>query len=203
LGLILDWGVPVAEPALLFSVFSIVIAHQNHMYVVHQDEGSAFKLPPAARWSHEREMWLSSATASITLPISIPPNDYPARCPTRAAPSQHVVFNGGTIMTKSPATTAKFVLTIDKQPLVLPLDAILALFGRSRTMEFAEGKWTPYVFFQVEEPENGVATVHHIDFTDMNQAEIVDALKALPRDVVDFPGFVRDEIEKIEKAKMS
>jgi hypothetical protein len=94
-----------------------------------------------------------------------------------------------------------FVLTIDNQPLVLPLTAILSLFGKSRTLEFADGKWTPYVFFQVEEPADGVPTVQHIDFTDMNQAEIVDALKALPRDVSDFPGFVRDEIEKIEKAQ--
>jgi hypothetical protein len=104
-------------------------------------------------------------------------------------------------MTTSANATANFVLTIDKQPLVLPLTAILALFGKARTMEFAEGKWTPYVFFQVEEPEDGVPTVQHIDFTDMSQAEIVDALKVLPRDVVDFPGFVRDEIEKIEKAQ--
>ena len=35
-----------------------------------------------------------------------------------------------------------FVLTIDKQSLALKLEAILALFGKSRTMEFAEGKWT-------------------------------------------------------------
>ena len=35
----------------------------------------------------------------------------------------------------------------------------------------------------------------------MNQAEIVDAL-TLPGDVVDFPGFVRDEIEKVEKAQV-
>jgi hypothetical protein len=96
---------------------------------------------------------------------------------------------------------ANFVLTIDKQPLVLPLTAIVALFGRARTMEFAEGKWTPYVFFQPEDPEDGVLAVQHIDFTDMNQAEIVEALKTLPRDVVDFPGFVHDAIEKIEKAQ--
>jgi len=104
-------------------------------------------------------------------------------------------------MPKTPNTAVNFVLTIDKQSLVLPLSAILALFGKSRTMEFAEGKWTPYVFFQVEEPADGVHTVRHIDFTDMNQSEIVDTLKTLPRDVVDFPGFVRDEIEKIEKAQ--
>lgn len=100
-----------------------------------------------------------------------------------------------------PPSTANFVLTIDKQPLVLQLDAILSLFGKSRTMEFAEGKWTPYVFFQLQEPEDAVLTVHHIDFTDMNQAEVVDAIKAFPKDVADFPGFVRDEIEKIEKAQ--
>jgi hypothetical protein len=42
-----------------------------------------------------------------------------------------------------------FVLTIDNQPLVLNREAILALFGKSRTMEFAEGKWSPFVLFQV------------------------------------------------------
>ena len=35
-------------------------------------------------------------------------------------------------MTKSPNTTPNFVLTIDKQPLALPLAAILALFGKER-----------------------------------------------------------------------
>ena len=104
-------------------------------------------------------------------------------------------------MSKNESAAANFVLTIDKQPLVLPLPAILSLFGKSRTMEFAEGKWTPYVFFQLEEPEDAVPTAHHIDFTNMTQAGIVDALKTMPSDVVDFAGFVRDEIEKIEKAQ--
>jgi hypothetical protein len=36
-----------------------------------------------------------------------------------------------------------FVLTIDRQPLVLKLEAILALFGKSRTMEFAEARPGP------------------------------------------------------------
>ena len=100
-------------------------------------------------------------------------------------------------------STANFVLTIDEQPLVLKLEAFLSRFGKSRTMEFAEGKWTPFVFFRLEEPENAVAAVRRIDFTNMSQAEMVDALKTIPRDVVDFSGFVRDEIEKIEKAQPS
>ncbi|MEA2907847.1 MAG: hypothetical protein QOI12_5234 [Alphaproteobacteria bacterium] len=98
-------------------------------------------------------------------------------------------------------TTSNFVVTIDKQLLVLKLDTILSLFGKSRTIEFAEGKWTPLVFFQLEEPENAVAAVHPIDFTNLSHAEMVEALKTIPRDVVDFAGFVRNEIEKIEKSK--
>jgi hypothetical protein len=94
-----------------------------------------------------------------------------------------------------------FVLTIDKQSLVLRLEAILALFGKSRTMEFAEGKWTPYVFFQLEDPPNSVPTVTKIEFTNMSQSEIETSLKDLPRDVYDFAGFVRDAIEKIEAAQ--
>jgi hypothetical protein len=94
-----------------------------------------------------------------------------------------------------------FTLTIDKQPLTLKLEAILALFGKDRTMEFAEGKWTPFVFFELEAPPNAIPTIQHIDFTKMTEAETVAALNSLPRDVADFPGFVRDEIAKIEKAQ--
>jgi hypothetical protein len=55
-----------------------------------------------------------------------------------------------------------FVLTIDNQPLVLKLEAILALFGKSRTMEFAEGRWTPFVMFQVEDEPNSVTIVERV-----------------------------------------
>ena len=64
-----------------------------------------------------------------------------------------------------------FLLTIDNQPLVLKLEAILALFGKARTMEFAEGKWTPFVFFQVEDEPDSVTVVQRIDFTDMDKSE--------------------------------
>jgi hypothetical protein len=96
-----------------------------------------------------------------------------------------------------------FLLTIDNQPLVLKLEAILALFGKARTMEFAEGKWTPFVFFQVEDEPDSVTVVQRIDFTDMDKSEIEGALEGLPPDVRDFPGFVRDAIEKIENAQSS
>jgi hypothetical protein len=95
----------------------------------------------------------------------------------------------------------KFLLTIDNQPLVLKLEGILALFGKSRTMEFAEGKWTPFVMFQVEDEPNSVAIVQRVDFTGMNKSEIESTLEGLPPDVRDFSGFVRDSIEKIEKAQ--
>jgi hypothetical protein len=98
-------------------------------------------------------------------------------------------------------TTRTFVLTIDKQRLTLKLEAILALFGKARTMEFAEGKWTPFVSFELETPPDAMPTVQNIDFTNMSESEIVDALKSLPKEVADFAGFVRDEIEKIEKAQ--
>jgi hypothetical protein len=94
-----------------------------------------------------------------------------------------------------------FVLTIDNQPLVLKLEAILALFGKARTMEFAEGKWTPFVLFQVEDEPNSVTVVQRIDFTGLDKSEIKSALEGLPPDVRDFPGFVRDAIQKIEKAQ--
>jgi hypothetical protein len=35
----------------------------------------------------------------------------------------------------------------------------------------------------------------------MGEAETIAALKSLPKEVADFSGFVRDEIEKIEKAQ--
>lgn len=107
------------------------------------------------------------------------------------------------LMVKPPSTDGgsvmNFKLTIDKQPLILKLEAILALFGNARTMEFAEGKWTPFVFFELEMPPGVPPTVEHIDFTNMTESEISDALKSLPREVNDFPGLVRDEIEKLEK----
>jgi hypothetical protein len=98
-------------------------------------------------------------------------------------------------------TTKKFVLTIDNQPLTLQLEAILSLFGKARTIEFADGKWAPFVSFALATPPNAIPTVQHIDFTHMTEAEVIAALKTLPKDVADFPGFVRDEIEKIENAQ--
>jgi hypothetical protein len=94
-----------------------------------------------------------------------------------------------------------FVLTIDNQPLVLKLEAILALFGKARTMEFAEGKWSPFVLFQLEDEPNSVAVVQRIDFTGLDKSEIESSLECLPPDVRDFPGFVWDAIEKIEMAQ--
>ena len=94
-----------------------------------------------------------------------------------------------------------FVLTIDNQPLLLKLEAILALFGKARTMEFAEGKWSPFVLFQVEDEPNSTVIVQRINFTDMTDSEIGRKLESLPSDVRDFPGFVRDGIETIEKAR--
>jgi hypothetical protein len=97
-----------------------------------------------------------------------------------------------------------FKLTIDGQPLTLKLEAILDLFGRSRTMEFAEGKWAPFVFFELQEAANVVPEISHIEFfKNLTWDQISDALGALPRDVVDFTGFVQDEIRKIEAAVSS
>jgi hypothetical protein len=97
-------------------------------------------------------------------------------------------------------TTRKFILTIDKQPLALKLEAILGLFGKARTMEFAEGRWSPFVSFELVAPPDDMPAVPDIDFTNMSESEIVAALTSVPKDIVDFAGFVRDEIEAIEKA---
>ncbi|MFH1345797.1 MAG: hypothetical protein ABIL01_31995 [Pseudomonadota bacterium] len=94
-----------------------------------------------------------------------------------------------------------FKLTIDNQTLILKLEAILALFGKSRTTEFAEGKWTPFVFFELDVPADTIPKIHHIEFTGMTKTQINEALEAPPRDIVDFAGFVRGEIEKIEAAR--
>jgi hypothetical protein len=91
-----------------------------------------------------------------------------------------------------------FVLTIDSQPLVLKLEAILALFGNPRTMEFAEGKWTPFVSFALQEQPGPVPEIHRIEFSDMSESEMKQAMSSLPKDISDFAGFVRDEIAKIE-----
>ena len=98
-------------------------------------------------------------------------------------------------------TTRKFVLTIDKQPLTLKLEAILGLFGKTRTMEFAGGRWAPVVSFGLEAPLYDMPAVQHIDFANMSRSEIVAALMSLPEDIADFAGFVRNEIEAIEKAR--
>jgi hypothetical protein len=46
-----------------------------------------------------------------------------------------------------------------------------------------------------------VPIAQHVDFTNMSEVEIIAALKSVPKDVVDFAGFVRGEIEEIEKAQ--
>jgi hypothetical protein len=78
---------------------------------------------------------------------------------------------------------------------------VLALFGKTRTMEFAEGKWTPFVSFELETPPGAIPTVQNVDFTNMSESEIADALESIPKEVADFAGFVRDEIEKLEKTQ--
>jgi T3SS (YopN, CesT) and YbjN peptide-binding chaperone 3 len=98
-------------------------------------------------------------------------------------------------------TSRKFVLTIDKQPLTLKLEAILGLFGKARTIEFSEGRWAPVVSFGLDAPLYDMPTVQHIDFSRMSQSEIVAALMSIPEDIADFAGFVRNEIEAIEKAQ--
>jgi hypothetical protein len=55
--------------------------------------------------------------------------------------------------------------------------------------------------FQVEDEPNSVTVVQRINFAGMNKSEIEGALEGLPPDVHDFPGFVRQAIEKIEKAQ--
>lgn len=94
-----------------------------------------------------------------------------------------------------------FTLRIDDQPLILELQAILALFGKLRALEFADGKWSPFVTIELAEPAGSVPIVHKIEFTDMTECEISDTLRVLPRDVADFAGFFREEIEKIEKVQ--
>jgi len=98
-------------------------------------------------------------------------------------------------------TTRNFLLTIDRQRLTLQLEAILALFGKTRTMEFAEGQWAPFVRFELEAPPNDMPTLQHIDFSNMSESGIVAALTSIPGDIADFAGFVRDEIEAIDTAR--
>jgi hypothetical protein len=68
-------------------------------------------------------------------------------------------------------------------------------------MEFADGKWSPFVTIELAEPEGSVPIVQHVEFTGMNESEISEALKVLPRDIADFAGFFREEVEKIERAQ--
>src|SRR5258705_2327826 len=99
-------------------------------------------------------------------------------------------FNGagGFFMRPPPVN---FILTIDNQPLVLELQAILTLFGKPRAMKFANGKWSPFVTIELAEPAGSAQTVHKIEFTGMNESEISEAFRVLPRDVADFAGFFR------------
>ena len=88
----------------------------------------------------------------------------------------------------------KLKLTIDKQPLILELEAIVALFGKSRTIEFAEGRWTPFVFFELAEPVD--SNVIHVK--DLTVDKLDTLLNTLPKHDTDFGGFIRDKIEEIE-----
>ena len=71
-------------------------------------------------------------------------------------------------------------------------------------MEFAERKWTPFVFFELQEVANAVPEISHIEFfKDLTWEEISEALETLPKDVVDFAGFVQDEILRLEAGMKS
>ena len=88
----------------------------------------------------------------------------------------------------------KLKLTIDNQPLILELEAIVALFGKSRTLEFAAGRWSPYVFVELAEPVE-TTVVHVPDLT-------VEKLNTLKNEIpyfLDFDVFIRDKIDEIEK----
>ena len=98
----------------------------------------------------------------------------------------------------------KLKLTIDKQPLILDLETIFVLFGKSRTIEFAEGKWTPFVFCELAEnasasevPEN--TTYKNVE--KLSEQELDQLLSSIPGEIIDFGGFVRKEIEKIENGQ--
>ncbi|HEX8164618.1 MAG TPA: hypothetical protein VF601_02395 [Beijerinckiaceae bacterium] len=88
----------------------------------------------------------------------------------------------------------KLRLTIDEQTLVLELAAAVKLFGKERLMEFAEGRWSPFVTCGPTEP----APAQTIDLTELGMDQIRDLLNVLPKRVINFPEYVRDEIERLQ-----
>lgn len=100
----------------------------------------------------------------------------------------------------------KLKLTIDQQPLILDLQAILVLFGKPRTIEFAEGKWTPFVFCEpADNPAaaNAPVITAYENVERLNKDDLQKLLNSIPEDVMDFGSFIRKEIERIEKMDTS
>ena len=72
----------------------------------------------------------------------------------------------------------KITLTIDGQPIVLTAKQAAALFGKDRLREFAEGRWTPFVFCEpYRDPAGPDPTVTSVDITNMNSEEISEVLR--------------------------
>jgi hypothetical protein len=98
--------------------------------------------------------------------------------------------------TEAPET--KFRLTISEQPLILNLKSILSLFGKERVIDFADGKWTPFVFMEVDEGPIGPDAVAVETFSTAEGYQKI--LKTRPRYEIDFGGYIREQIEEIENA---
>ncbi len=91
----------------------------------------------------------------------------------------------------------KFRLTISGQSLVLNLKSILRLFGKERTIDFADGKWTPFVFMEIAEESIGSDTAAVKAFNSVEEYQAI--LKTRPKYETDFGGYIRDQIETIDK----
>jgi hypothetical protein len=75
----------------------------------------------------------------------------------------------------------KIKFLIDDQPLVLTAKQAAVMFGKTRLQEYAEGRWTPFVFCEPyrEYSDDGQFEAVTFNVTDMPTEEIMELIEAL------------------------
>ena len=90
----------------------------------------------------------------------------------------------------------KLLFTVDDQPLVLTAKQAAALFGKTRLREFAEGRWTPFVFCEPYVEDDGrEPTITNIDVTNMDPKDVIDLIKTVAPETFTFPDDVMAAVE--------
>jgi hypothetical protein len=198
------------------NVFVQFLAHSHSKQLVCEAVSARFGLEIAKLLTSEREALLYNFGFE---PVGVSPNysqqidvesdddlGYGARLAFRVLKQVYQITNfaSGSFKLHIPRDEApemKFRLTISGQPLILNLKSVLRLFGKERTIDFADGKWTPFVFMEIAEEsiDSGAVTVKTFGTVE----EYQEILKTRPKYETDFGGYIRDQIEKLEKVSPS